>query len=604
MIKFPTTLKEYTHGKMWHSGVETSIAQRIIAGYDRVEDEGERNDRKMYIAHYFSKIGNYPAAIEIVSQMLMEGVYVDESIELLRQLSILDEDIESFQQVLRISGENVSNIMHRWIFDSMLLKLPKSLEKDHYVTKNGYVVSAHGRDYYYKNGKMIFSVVNRDYTAYLEELSVRFYLNSNQFDKALALLKKIKLEGTTLDMQLLCYKSFVEVYCELHEYAKAYEYCKKLIENDIYTPYIADVFYSLYMDGSPDANVLKEFFISHKGYSLKDLCDMHSLSGELASGEEFWAKVYANNPIRKEDTSECAYLLRGMMYFNDGEYKLAEREFAHMASSCGNFGKGGLLLQYMQYYKKYLKKPTKRGEMPDKIYSVNLVWISEFVGKKLMKKLKQVASMDEFMQDAEENVLGLQSMLYVSETKLSSVFEIVHNLYNTGCLAVRDMINRIAVSSEYNLFVRSICLAEYLMNCDKKTLIVMGGKFKNYALRYKKDGKKDNLAYGIAIFCAFAMLTGFDKDEIEVQIDLFDKIYEVIDIDYSAINPCAIFSLLFSYVSDSDKLSFVGIMTKKREAQELIYDILSGWHTDFDTQLDKDLDEDVYNFILKCGYYV
>ena len=132
----------------------------------------------------------------------------------------------------------------------------------------------------------------------------------------------------------------------------------------------------------------------------------------------------------------------------------------------------------------------------------------------------------------------------------------------------------------------------------------MGGKFKNYALRYKKDGKKDNLAYGIAIFCAFAMLTGFDKDEIEVQIDLFDKIYEVIDIDYSAINPCAIFSLLFSYVSDSDKLSFVGIMTKKREAQELIYDILSGWHTDFDTQLDKDLDEDVYNFILKCGYYV
>ena len=120
MIKFPTTLKEYTHGKMWHSGVETSIAQRIIAGYDRVEDEGERNDRKMYIAHYFSKIGNYPAAIEIVSQMLMEGVYVDESIELLRQLSILDEDIESFQQVLRISGENVSNIMHRWIFDSML----------------------------------------------------------------------------------------------------------------------------------------------------------------------------------------------------------------------------------------------------------------------------------------------------------------------------------------------------------------------------------------------------------------------------------------------------------------------------------------------------
>lgn len=89
-----------------------------------------------------------------------------------------------------------------------------------------------------------------------------------------------------------------------------------------------------------------------------------------------------------------------------------------------------------------------------------------------------------------------------------------------------------------------------------------------------------------------------------MQIDLFDKIYEVIDIDYSAINPCAIFSLLFSYVSDSDKLSFVGIMTKKREAQELIYDILSGWHTDFDTQLDKDLDEDVYNFILKCGYYV
>lgn len=605
MIQLPKTLKEYTNGKLWYEGIDVSIAERMLAGYDKVESFEERDERKMYIAHYFCEIGNYLYAAEIVNSLLMEGKYVEESIDLMRKISVADDSVDDFERIARFAKERPDKAMEQsWVFDALSIKLPESLTKSYQVGKDGYVVSSNGRDYYYKNGKLLYSVANRDYGAYINAMSVKYYINEGQYKRALKLLKDINLEGTTAEIRNTVYKSLVEVYCELKDYDSAFEYCKKLIESNEYIPYISDVFFAMYLDGKRQADELKEFLTDYKGYKILDLCDMHSLSGEIEGGEEFWNRILANNPIPEDDISEETTLLRGMLHFNAGEILLAKKEFAKLANSCGSFGRGHLMLKYLEYYEKNLQKSVKADDMPDKLYTAQLDWIQDYVGKKMSKQLKKISSAEEFKANCEENIVGLKALLYSAQSKLGGVFDIVDRLYNIGSAAAQDIINMVVSNEDYNVLVRAICFAQFLVNKKPEKIVINGCEYDNCLADLEAVGKRRNLVYGIAMYCAFAMLTGFDRQEIKKQTKVFRKIYDAVTIDYSKANPCTVFGLLFSYAADSDKLDFVGTVMKKKDAQELIYDIYSGWHNDFDIDSSKELDDDVHNFLIKCGSYM
>ncbi|MDE5654367.1 MAG: hypothetical protein K2I46_02030, partial [Clostridia bacterium] len=102
MIKFPTTISEYTDGKLWRNGIDESIARRILVDLYKVEGQKERDLRKMYLAHYYCQIGDYRLAMTLAKEFLLENKYVDDAIMLIKKICVKDRDIESFTKLVKL----------------------------------------------------------------------------------------------------------------------------------------------------------------------------------------------------------------------------------------------------------------------------------------------------------------------------------------------------------------------------------------------------------------------------------------------------------------------------------------------------------------------
>ncbi|MDE7348115.1 MAG: hypothetical protein K2N53_00450, partial [Clostridia bacterium] len=108
MIKFPTTISEYTDGKLWREGVDESIARRILVDLHKIEDKQEIDLRKMYLAHFYCEIGDYRLATTLAKGFLLENKFVDDAVALIKRICIEDRDIETFARLVKL----MDNLYH------------------------------------------------------------------------------------------------------------------------------------------------------------------------------------------------------------------------------------------------------------------------------------------------------------------------------------------------------------------------------------------------------------------------------------------------------------------------------------------------------------
>ena len=249
MIKFPTTVMEYTDGKLWRQGVDESIARRILVDLHKIEDKSELDLRKMYLAHFYYRIGDYRLAMTLAKGFLLENKFVNDAISLIKKICVADRDIETFARLVKLIDEIYKGRPPLSFFDDVDCdELLIALQEDKYTDK-GQVVYNAGVAEYYQNGELVFSVEDKNYEAFVKDSAARYYLAENQPESALELLSTIKLFKLKRDIRLFCHQTYVRAYCMLERYQDAYDYAVLLMDNDIYLPEMTDIIFYLYKSG-------------------------------------------------------------------------------------------------------------------------------------------------------------------------------------------------------------------------------------------------------------------------------------------------------------------------------------------------------------------
>ncbi|MDE6276006.1 MAG: hypothetical protein K2M75_05645 [Clostridia bacterium] len=597
MIKFPTTISEYTDNQFWYRGIDESIARRILVDLRKIQDEKELDLRKMYLAHFYCKIGNYRLAMTLAKGFLLENKLVDDAVALIKKICMADRDVENFATLIKL----IDRLYHgnpplSFFNDADGLDALAVAYEDRDTGKGQIIYDANMANYY-QDGNLIFSVEDKNYDAFVKDSAARYLLSEGQPEEAIDMLLKLNMSKLKTGVRLFCHQTLARAYCMLGKFDEAYGYVELLMQNDVYMPEMTDIFMSLYAAGSPHFNEMKEFFLNYKHFGNIQLGDMHSLAKDI-DDEDFWEKIYDNNPIDPSDISEETYLFKGILAFNNHDYQLSDRLFKRSGALYGSFGKSMLYRYFLDCYLKKLKKGNKVDGMPSQLYTARVDDVYDFIDKKLFSKLKKCLSKEDFVKSAADNMLELDNMLSGVSTKVYDIAEIVNRVYGFNYLPARDLIKKVVVDDEYNVFIRAVCLAVYMMQCGKKKLILGKYIYENPFIRnFKIDEDRQPFAYGIAIYAALTMLGGADKEAIEDDCNILQKIYSTAAGNFSQISPLAVFGVIIAYFSE-EKVQYDKDVVKRREVKEFAKVFVDGtMQANKSAKFD---DEDIFDFYRLC----
>ncbi|MDE7191254.1 MAG: hypothetical protein K2O35_02105 [Clostridia bacterium] len=600
MIKFPTTISEYTDGKLWREGVDESIARRILVDLHKIEDKQEIDLRKMYLAHFYCEIGDYRLATTLAKGFLLENKFVDDSVALIKRICIEDRDIETFARLVKLMdnlyhGKPPISFFDDVDGDELLMAFEEN--KD---TGKGKVVYNAGTAEYYQNGKLVFSVEDKNYEAFVKDSAARFFLSENQPESALELLLTLNLSKLKNDIRMFCHQTFVRAYCMLEQYKEAYDYSVLLMNNGVYVPEMTDIFVYLYRENSPHFEEMREFLVNYKQYGSVQLGDMHSLARDIED-EDFWNRIYQNNPIDPSDISEETFLFKGILAFNRGEYQLAERLFSQAMAIYGRFGKSSLFKYYVECFQKKLKKDSAAIDMPCELYTASIDDVYSFIDKKLLSKLKKCLRKEDFVKNFDDNILEIDNMLSGVSAKVSDLVDVVNRVYKMDYTPACELIKKVVVDSDYNVFVRAICLANFMMYSRQKKFIIGKNIYENPFLKRLKldlDGDKSTFAYGMAIYIALSILEGIENQELKNECEVLNKIATMAKGDFSRITPLSVFGVLISYFSE-ENVHYDKDIVKKREVKAFAQAYAIDGYS-FGDGIEQFDDDDVFDFFRYC----
>lgn len=599
MIKFPTTISEYTDGKLWRNGIDESIARRILVDLYKLESQKERDLRKMYLAHYYYGIGDCRLAMTLAKEFLLENKYVDDAILLIKKICVKDRDLENFTRLIKLMEKIYRGKPPVNFFDEIEDVDVMTLFNDENLTGKGKVVYNGSIAQYYQKGKLIFSVEDKSCDAFFKDSVARYLLSENQPESAKELLSSVNLSKLKSNVRICCHQTLVIAHCMLEEYDNAYEYCELLMEKGAYIPEMADICQYLYKIDSPKLEIMKDFLMGYDKYDSVQLAYLHSLANDI-DDENFWSVIYANNPIERNDVSEYAYILKGILAFNSRDYALADRLLKQATAIYGRFGKSWLIRYYVENFQAKYKKSLTTRNMPEELFAGRLDDMYNYIDKKFLSKLKKCQSREDFLKKVDENLLELDNMLSGVYAKICDVADIVNRVYKMNYIPAQDLINKVIVDRDYNIFIRAICLANYMMFSSKKKFAFGKEVYDNpfaSALNFQIGSEKEPFAYGIAIYLAGTVLQGIDNAELKKESKFLKKIYSKAKADYSNIAPLAVFGVLFAYFSDED-VHYDKDAVKKREVRDFIntYFDEGGFFSEDESQLD----DDVFDFMRFC----
>lgn len=598
MIKFPTTVSEYTDGELWHKGVDESIARRIIVNLSKIEDEDELDLRKMYLAYFYCDIGEYGYAMTIAKQFLLENKLVDDAILLIKKICLADKDVDNFARLIKLTNRIYRDKPPLNLFDDSDDFDVFTAAYDDKETGKGRVVYDGNTASYYQYGNLIFSVKDKNYEAFIKDSAARYMLSENRPQEAIDLFSNMDLSKLKTSVRLFCHRTLMMAYCMQEEFDKAYDHCAVLMENDVYMPEMADIFTYLYNTDSPYFAEMKKFFLGYKHFGSLQLGDMHSLARDI-DDEDFWKTIYKNNPIDPSDVSDETYVFKGILEFNMQEYGKARAYFNKANALYGNYGKARLYGYYLDCFQKKLKKNPIIDDMPYELYTARIDDVYDFIDKKLRSKLKKCLSREDFVKNADDNMLELDNMLSGLSTEIRDIVDVVYRVYSFGYLPARDLIDKVAVDDEYNFIIRSVCLAVFMLHSKSKKMLIGDCVYENpFVGMLKKDGGKDKVpfAYGIAIYFAFSLLTGISAKDFKEEYSFLKKIYLSVKGDFTTISPLAVFGTVIAFMCD-EKVHYDKDAIKKREVKDFASAYVNG--TVLSDCVEK-IDEDFAMFFKFC----
>ncbi|MDE5549527.1 MAG: hypothetical protein K2J13_04680, partial [Clostridia bacterium] len=234
-IRFPQNIEEYTNGELWHTGVDESVARRILFSLNKVEDPREMRLRKIYLAHFYCEREDYRLATNLCRQILMEGGMDKEVLLLMQYCCLKRGDImgvrEVFGFVKEMSEEDRTSFMEN--FDAE--EIPPSMLVDTSQRKKGTKVEyKDGRVEYYDKGKLVYKFFDNDYFAFMKANSARRMLGAGDPIGAVAQLDAVKFDHVRHSTILLCEQTYVNAFLELGEHLNAFSHCKVFIDKNMY----------------------------------------------------------------------------------------------------------------------------------------------------------------------------------------------------------------------------------------------------------------------------------------------------------------------------------------------------------------------------------
>lgn len=555
-IKFPQSIEEYTNGDLWYEGIEESIARRILFSLNKVEDSYEMSLRKTYLAHYYCEREDYPLAINLCRQLLMEGGLDKEILLLMQYCCVKRGDLmgvgEVFGYVRQMSEKQRSSFMEHFeaqeVSPDMLMDSSRRKKGTKVEYKDGWVE-------YYENGKLIYKFFDNDYSAFMRDNTARHKLGAGDPIGAIAQLDGVKLSHVRHSTILLCEQTYVNAFMELNEHLNAYSHCKAFIDKKIYIESMLPLMDGLKKDGyTSQYQELRRYIASHGGYDVFQLSDFFDYSSEVGD-YEFWDMLEENNPLDKLPESDERLCLQGRVYERKGDIQSAEKCWRKAIAIYGQFSR-------VKYYLSYPKMISEAEER----FNGGTLDLIEVCKDEFIKDMDDWNSAEELIENADEKAGQLSIALcdlYIDVERLSSV---VRRIYNLGVVSLVSEIDRLAACEDAEDVNKAICLANFAMNCNKKAIWWRGDKRRNIVAEI--SGENDEILYGIAMFASHIMIRltsdakGLDKIYSELK-----KFHSMLDLQKVA-KPKAyvVYGFLLEY--------YAGLPLPQKRTPNYVFDLV------------------------------
>lgn len=492
VIKFPQNIEEYTNGDLWYEGIDESIARRILFSLNKVEDANEMRLRKIYLAHYYCEREDYPLAINLCRQLILEDGLDLEVMLLMQYCCAKRGDIigigEIFGFIKYMSEEDRASFMEH--FEAREVE-PETLFSSFKRKKGTKVEYNDGWVEYYKDDKLVYKLYDKDYDAFMKDHAARRMLASGDPIGAIAKLDSIKFAHVRQTTIMLCEQTYINAFMELNEHLNAYAHCKSFIEKKTYIETMLPLMECLRKDGhTAQYEELRRFISSLKGYEVSQLIDFFDYSDETGD-YEFWDMLEESNPLEELPESDERLCLQGRSMERKGESETAEKCWRKAKATYGQFSGAKYYLNYPQMVSE--AKERYDGETLD----------LDVLKETFIDNLNDFKDKIDLTLDVDKKASQLNIALcdlYIDLEKLTSI---VRRIYLSGVTSLVSEIDRLAVCEDVEDVNRAICLANFAMK-GKKYILWNGAKVRNIVAEL--SGENREITYGIAMFASHVMI--------------------------------------------------------------------------------------------------
>ncbi len=577
-IKFPQSIDEYTGGELWYSGIDESVARRILFSLNTVEDPEEMFLRKLYLAHWYSEREDYKLAVNLCRQLILEEGPDRELLTLMQYCSARAGDISAFTEVLGTAKYLDEDERNAFMENFNTEEFPAEVIFAETGRAPGVKVEhKDGWVEYSKNGKPVFKYFDNDYYAFVKDNAARKLLSVGDALGAIAQLDAIKLRHVKSSTILLCNQTYILAFLELKEYLNAYSHCKIFMEKNLYMDAML-----ILMEGLKDGGYVSQFeelrsYLANRSgyeiYQMERFFDYSDTTGDYG----FWEKVQARNPLVKMKETDERLCLEGRAYERASDEESAKKCWRKAISLYGQFSGAKYYFTYPELFE---EAKSKQIAVLPTLSDSDGFSLTQLCKKAAIEQLNDFKTADGKLKNPQKTA----SLLNIALTKLyldiGMLSESVKDIYGSAYLPFVSEIDRLAVGEEVDDVNRAICLANFTLYCKKKDIIWKGEKHRNIIADIK--GKEFNVKYGVAMFAAHVMISlrAEGKNVAKVHSEI-KKFYSMIEWEkYPNIRPYAVYAFLLEYYANirlaqkripnygQDLQEFIRAMEDNRESEQ------------------------------------
>ncbi len=556
MIKFPSTISEYTDGKLWKGKREEGIAKRILYSLDTIDDHTELVNRKLYLAYFYFDKGMYYLSAKILRELLLDMENIQDVLRLLERSYIQLRDTQGMSTTFSLLTKFDKEEEKRFV--NFLKENNDDIDEIAADGEDTFVEYINGQVKFHKDGQLLYRLEDNDYRTFFANIKANGELNKGQAKRTIDILDSVPKRHIKSHTLLSISVTYARAYLELGDYKKAFKYCKNCIEQDLYIESMLHIMLGAKERGEEEIyKTIRDFLATKKDLSTDD---MVGLSVLIKEGEgELWDILCQNNPFDEKDISEQRYLLEGINFYNKGNDLDAEKCWHKANSLYGIFSRAK---SYLYFLNKFGGK-EKSGETLNLDRS-NV--IDDMIEVTLLEKLKNCKSKEDAKSNIKEILLVLEEVLTNSLPVLQELADILYDIYKIDYEPLNSVIKGAVVNDEYYYIVRIMAFACFLSLSNKKEFIYEGKVFKNAIQKLQKDERKTPIVYALAMyFVQSIMREGKSKDRF------IKKFYTLLQKDYTNAPSLAVFWLLLKYDGMITTPEFFNFCHDKEKTLEFLY---------------------------------